>query len=256
MRGIVVRDGFPGGSVRSWEERLGKIELDSSSLSQQVSRVLTEAILEGVFSGGEKLIENKLQKVLGVSRSPIREALRDLERKGLVEIVPRKGCFVRNISARDIEEHFPVRAALEGLAAREAMRKMDSQTLALIEKTLEGMRQAVENGDAKTYWTHHRRFHELFIGACGNQLLVSLLKTLRTHALWYRFSYRYYREDLRRSLACHEEIAELFRNPSTEREEEIERKVRTHIEEAMERFLEYLRGKDGTKLGSVEGFSK
>jgi len=242
--------------VRGWEDKLAKMELDSSSLSQQISKVLTEAILEGVFSGGEKLVENKLQKVLGVSRSPIREALRDLERKGLVEIVPRKGCFVRNISARDIEEHFPVRAALEGLAAREAMRKMDPETLALLEKTLEGMREAVEIEDSKAYWTHHRTFHELFIDACGNQLLVSLLKTLRTHALWYRFSYRYYREDLRRSLACHEEIMELFRNPSAESEEEIEKKVRSHIEEAMERFLEYLGGQNRTKIGSVEGFSK
>ncbi len=242
--------------MRSWEEKLAKMELDSSSLSQQISKALTEAILEGLFSGGEKLIENRLQKVLGVSRSPIREALRDLERKGLVEIIPRKGCFVRNISARDIEEHFPVRAALEGLAAREAMRKMDSETLALLEKTLEGMRQAVHNEDAKTYWACHRTFHELFIDACGNQLLVGLLKTLRTHALWYRFSYRYYREDLRRSLACHEEIMELFRNPSPESEEQIEKKVRIHIEEAMERFLDYLRGQAGTKLGSVGGFSK
>lgn len=228
-------------SLENWEERLGKVELDSSSLSQQISKILTEAILEGAFTGGQKLTEGKLQRIFGVSRSPIREALRDLERRGLVEIIPRKGCFVKSISPRDIKDHFPVRAALEGLAAKEAMRRMDSKTIALLETTLEGMRRAVLNQDAKAYWEHHRVFHELFIGACGNQLLMDLLKTLRTHALWYRFSYRYYQEDLRGSLACHEEIMELFRNPTPEGEQEVERKVRLHIEEAMGRFLEYLK---------------
>ncbi len=146
------------------------------SLVEEVSRVLREAILEGTLRGGEQLVEAKLQEQFGVSRSPIREALRDLEKRGLVEIVPRKGAFVRTISSRDIEENFPVRAVLEGLAAKEALDKLQPQQMRDMEGALEKMRGAVGAKDGKSYWEYHRFFHETFIGACGNQLLMGLLR--------------------------------------------------------------------------------
>lgn len=202
--------------------------------------MLREAILEGTLRGGEQLVEAKLQEQFGVSRSPIREALRDLEKRGLVEIVPRKGAFVRTISSRDIEENFPVRAVLEGLAAKEALDKLQPQQMRDMEGALEKMRGAVGAKDGKSYWEYHRFFHETFIGACGNQLLMGLLRDLRTHALWYRFSYQYYQEDLERSLAIHEKILELFQEKDPKRSQELEVMVRAHIEEAMDRFLSYL----------------
>ena len=88
-------------------------------LGQQVSHILTEAILEGVLKGGDQLVEAELQKQFGISRSPLREAFRDLEKKGLVFIIPRKGTYVKQLSRKDIEDNFPVRAMLEGLAAQE-----------------------------------------------------------------------------------------------------------------------------------------
>lgn len=202
--------------------------------------MLREAILEGTLRGGEQLVEAQLKEQFGVSRSPIREALRDLEKKGLVEIVPRKGAFVRTISSKDIEENFPVRAVLEGLAAKEALDKLQPEQMRDMERALEKMRGAVEAKDGKSYWEHHRLFHDTFIQACGNQLLMGLLRDLRTHALWYRFSYQYYQEDLARSLAIHENIIELFRKKDPKRSQELEVMVRIHIEEAMERFLSYL----------------
>lgn len=223
-----------------WTERLSQTELSDTSLASQISRILTECILEGAIGGGERLVEAELQRRFRVSRSPIREALRDLEKKGLVEIVPRKGTFVRIITAADIREHFPVRAVLEGLAARHSLGRLSPKALKAMEGCLEGMRRAVSANDTKSYWEHHRSFHDLFIEACGNQLLIGMLKNLRTHALWYRFSYRYYQEDLSRSLGVHEEIMEIFREGTTGRGEELERKVRSHIEEAMESFLDYL----------------
>ena len=99
------------------------IDLKSSVLGEQVSQILMETILEGVLKGGDKLVEAELQKKFGISRSPLREAFRDLEKKGLVVIIPRKGSFVRRITQKDIEENFPVRSVLEGLAAKEAFQK-------------------------------------------------------------------------------------------------------------------------------------
>lgn len=208
-------------------------------LAERVSKILTEAILEDVLKGGDKLIESELQKQFGISRSPLREAFRDLEKKGLVTITPRRGTFVRRISRRDIKENFPVRAILEGLAAREAFRRMDDKDRARLEQVLEKMAQAVVQSDPKAYWKHHIVFHEIFIAACCNDVLIPILSNLRMHSLWYRFSYKYYREDLPGSLAVHQKILELFNDDRTD-PAALAALVQDHIERAAEKFLAYL----------------
>ena len=88
------------------EKLTGKIkdlEFRPHVLGEQVSRILTEAILEGVLNGGDQLIEAELQSQFGISRSPLREAFRDLEKKGLVVIIPRKGTYVKQVSRKDIQ---------------------------------------------------------------------------------------------------------------------------------------------------------
>ncbi len=208
-------------------------------LVENVSRILSEAILEGTLKEGDQLIEADLKDQFGISRSPLREAFRVLEKKGLVEIVPRKGTFVKEISRRDIEEHFPVRSVLEGLAAREAYQRITDEDLEEMTLAFENMRQAADNNDAKAYWEHHSLFHRVWINACANLLLIDLLSTLRMHTMWYRFSYKYYMEDFRKSLRIHRRILDLFRSKKSD-PHEIEAVVRDHIEVAVERFLTYL----------------
>ena len=113
-------------------------------IGEQISRVLTDAIMEGTLKGGDQLVETELQEFFGVSRSPLREAFRDLEKRGLVVIVPRKGTFVKQISREDIEEIFPVRTALEGLAAKIAFNRMTASDLEEMGNTLEDMKKAVK----------------------------------------------------------------------------------------------------------------
>ena len=208
-------------------------------LGAQVAESLTIGILEGTFKGGEQLIELELQNYFGVSRSPLREAFRELEKKGLVEIVPRKGTFVKRITRRDIEEHFPVRAALEGLAAELAAHHMTQEHLLVLEREFENMSRGVREVDTQTYYTHHLAFHECFIGACNNKVLIESLKTLRMQNLWHRFSYQYYQEDLNKSLAVHETILNEFRNEKKD-PSKCRRLVENHINIALERFLAYL----------------
>lgn len=88
------------------------------SLMEDITNSLRDAIIEGRLQPGQQIVEKELQKTLGVSRAPIREALLKLEGQGLVDIIPRKGSFVRTITARFIQENFIIRAWLEGLAAR------------------------------------------------------------------------------------------------------------------------------------------
>ena len=220
-------------------DNIEKIDLMPRVLGEQVSCILTEAILEGVLNGGDKLIEAELQKKFGISRSPLREAFRDLEKKGLAIIIPRKGTFVRRITRKDIEENFPVRSKLEGLAAEQAFPNMTDKDRKKLIQALQSMEKAVQGHNTKTYWKHHILFHDTFIEASGNDVLIGILRTLRMHSMWHRFSYQYYQEDLQKSLAVHRTICDLFHdalsNPAV-----LGNLVQHHIEEAFERFVAYL----------------
>jgi DNA-binding GntR family transcriptional regulator len=221
------------------ERKIPMGDFKPTVLVEEVSRILTDAILDGVFKAGEQLVEADLKEHLQISRSPIREALRDMATKGLVEILPRKGAFVKRITGRDIQEHFPVRSVLEGLAARVAYRRVSQEDLEGMTEALDQMRRAARKSDGRGFWEHHIRFHEIFIRASGNQLLIDLLKTLRMHAMWHRFSYQYYKEDFQKSLANHQTILNLFKSRDAD-EQEIQRVVADHIEVAVDRFLAYL----------------
>jgi len=207
-------------------------------IGEQISKVLTDAIMEGTLKGGDQLVETELQEFFGISRSPLREAFRDLEKKGLVVILPRKGTFVKQISREDIEENFPVRAVLEELAAKIAFNRMTATDLEEMDNTLENMKKAVKENDTKAYWEQHLIFHEIFINASGNHVLIGLLTNLRLHSMWYRFSYQYYEKDLEKSLEVHQLIYDLFRGKKDQRK--LVKTVQNHIEEALDTFLLYL----------------
>ena len=225
--------------MKSLTSKLKSIDFKPAGLVEKRSEAMTEAILEGVFKEGDQLTELELQKQFNISRTPIRESFRVLEKKGLVEVIPRRGTFVKRISPRDIEEHFPVRSVLEGLAAKEAYVKMSPGTLEAMERALARMKAAADNEDTKNYWKQHILFHEIFIDASDNQLLIGLLKNLRMQLMWYRLSYQYYQEDFKSSYRTHEKIMGLFRSRHTD-PDRLEAAVRAHIEEAVGKFLGYL----------------
>ncbi|UCF56042.1 MAG: GntR family transcriptional regulator, partial [Deltaproteobacteria bacterium] len=183
----------------------------------------------------------------GVSRTPLREAFRVLEKEGLVEIIPRKGTSVKSISRQDIEENFPVRAILEGLAARLAYTHLTEQDIDEMEEVLGGMRKAAEREDFMGFSKHHHTFHEIFIDASENQTLIYILGILRMHTLWHRYTYQYYKEDFRNSLKIHRQIIDLFKEKKVT-PEEIEKAVRQHIERALEPFLNAMEKLEGKKI--------
>jgi DNA-binding GntR family transcriptional regulator len=199
------------------------------SLTEQASRIIANAILEGELKGGEQLIESKLQKQFSISRSPIREAFRDLEKKGLVVIVPRKGVFVKTITLKDVQEHYPVQGVLEGLAAREACFKMTSEDLDEMEQELERMIRATKPMNVKAFQEHHELFHSIFIAASGNEVLINLIRNLRLQGIRYRYFHKHTEEYCRESISIHRRILDLFRNKKQD-PDEIERTVRNHIQ--------------------------
>jgi len=205
-------------------------------LAEQISKVLAEAILDGALAPGTKLLETELQQQLGISRSPLREAFRDLEKKGLVVILPRRGTFVREITTRDVQENFPVRANLEGMAARLAHGKLSKPDLEKMRAALEGMKRAGRSKDREAYRQNHQKFHDVFIEASDNRLLIDLLQNLRMHRLWYFVSYRYQKLDFQMAIDVHEQILNLFEQDRAD-PRDLERLVQTHIDDALEKLF-------------------
>jgi DNA-binding GntR family transcriptional regulator len=214
----------------------GRRVFRSMTLVEQVAKALKDDILTGRLKGGDQLLEDRLKGEFGISRTPLREAFRILEKEGLIEILPRKGAFVKRISRQDIEENFPVRAKLEGLAARLAYTNFSQQDIEEMEEMLEYMKEAAQRKDFSDYSAHHFAFHEIFINASKNETLIALLRNLRMHTLWHRYTYNYYKEDFRNSLMIHQQIIDLFKKKKVS-PEAVEKIVRQHIEVALGPFL-------------------
>jgi len=138
---------------------------------EQIKDLILGRILDGVYSPGERLVETKIAQELGVSQTSIREALRDLEHLGCVIYEPYRGCSVRQFSSDELLEAFPVRAAIEGLAARFAASHMDDAELAELERLYKEMLACGERGDAHAQSRADTAFHQAIARGSGNATL-------------------------------------------------------------------------------------
>jgi DNA-binding GntR family transcriptional regulator len=129
-----------------------------------------------------------------------------------------------------------VRANLEGMAARLAHGKLSKPDLEKMRSALEGMKRAGRNKDREAYRQNHQKFHDVFIEASDNRLLIDLLQNLRMHRLWYFVSYRYQKLDFQMALDVHEQILNLFEQERTDLRD-LEHLVQTHIDDALEKLF-------------------
>jgi DNA-binding GntR family transcriptional regulator len=140
-------------------------------LREQIKDILLERILRGELEPGERLVETRLARELGTSQAPVREALRDLQLLRLVESEPFRGARVRAVNDEQLLPVFPVRMALEELAAREAARRADSDMF-LLEREVEEMRSAARAGDWRAQISHDLAFHRAVIEMADNEPLL------------------------------------------------------------------------------------
>ena len=134
-------------------------EFKPVNLPAQVAQIIEERILDGEFSMGKQLVEIALSETFNTSRSTIRDALKILESKGLVTFIPWKGTFVKEITVRDFEDHFPVRAALHSLSAKLAYSKITEEQIGIMAKSLEQMKETPANKDFRSFMNYHGNFH-------------------------------------------------------------------------------------------------
>jgi DNA-binding GntR family transcriptional regulator len=149
-------------------------------LREQVKDVLIERILTGHYAPGERLVETRIARELGTSQTPVREALRELALLRFVESEPFRGSHVRQISLTEILEVYPVRSALEEVAAREAVWRLGDNVAAL-EEQLTSMRSAALCGDVTAQVVGDVAFHRLIVEAAGNATLLTVWDSLGIH---------------------------------------------------------------------------
>ncbi|MDO4268748.1 MAG: GntR family transcriptional regulator [Eubacteriales bacterium] len=158
-------------------------------LRDVVFNTLRQAILKGELEPGERLMEIQLAERLGVSRTPIREAIRKLELEGLVLMIPRKGAEVAKISEKSLRDVLEIRRSLDELAIELAIQRMSDGDIRNLEIAQENFRDAVEKGNAMTIAECDEHYHDVIYHATGNNRLVQILNNLREQMYRYRLEY-------------------------------------------------------------------
>lgn len=159
-----------------------KLEYDESenlmnSLRGKVFTQLRKGILTGAYKPGDSLIELRLSKELGVSRTPIREAIRQLELEGLVQAIPNKGAVVKGVTEQDVEDIFTIRTRIEGLAARWAAEKITDEEIKELKEALELEEFYTAKNDVAHLMEFDSRFHDIIFRASKSGPLMHMLST-------------------------------------------------------------------------------
>jgi DNA-binding GntR family transcriptional regulator len=148
------------------------------TLREKILETIRDAILKGNMKPGERVSEPELAERFGISRTPIREAFRQLESEGYLQVIPRKGAVVASLSERDVEEFYAIKIILEGFAARMAAENLTSKDIERLESINQRLQQIAAEGDVKTFFRVHNEFHEVFIKAAGNEKLYEMITQL------------------------------------------------------------------------------
>jgi DNA-binding GntR family transcriptional regulator len=151
-------------------------------LREQVRDLLLTRVMSGFYAPGERLVETRIAQELGISQAPLREALRDLEQLGCVVHEPFRGCSVRELSIADLLEAFPVRSALEGVAARLAAEQITDDELERLGALIEEMRAAAAAGDPIAESAADSAFHATIVEVARNAVLSRQWEQLQPHA--------------------------------------------------------------------------
>ena len=166
------------GPLQAFQER--------KSLGEHVFESLKHSIVRGKIAPGEWLVESHIAETLGISRTPVREAIHKLEREGLIERQPRGGFTVLGFERDDIEETFGIRSVLEGYAARLAAVKHDAQELEVLESKINEFQNALDRKKMNLLLEINTEFHDLLYGLSKSPKLINMINGLRDKIYRYR----------------------------------------------------------------------
>lgn len=209
-------------------------------LRDVVFNTLRQAILRGELEPGERLMEIQLANKLGVSRTPIREAIRKLELEGLVLMIPRKGAEVAEITEKSLRDVLEVRGSLEELSVELACDRITEEQIVQLKEAAKSFEEALQSGDVTVYAEADVKFHDIIYNATDNQRLVQLLYNLREQMYRYRVEYLKRKEVHQTLLAEHKYIIECIER----RDKEAAKKaISTHVENQAKKVTDTIRTK-------------
>ncbi len=224
------------------ERRLVPVKLDSyKPLREIVLEALREAIVSGVLEPGERLMEIQLAEEMGVSRTPVREAIRKLELEGFVVMVPRRGAYVAGVSHKDVKDVFEIRAALEGLAAGLAAEKITEEEIDEMERILyyEKMPDSLD-----VIVQSDIDFHALLYKASRNERLIQILANLKEQTQRFRTTSLAVPGRVKNTIQEHRAIIDAVARHDVE---EAQKLAAAHIENAGNVMFEALRGMSSSR---------
>lgn len=210
--------------------------LSGNPLRKHVYREIEKAILDGVFPPGYSLTEGKLSHELGVSRTPVREALMQLELEGLVKTVPNKGAVVVGVTSQDIDDIYTIRTRIEGLATRRCAQHIGEEELEELRQVVELQEYFVTKQDYLQVWHLDSRFHELIYEGCRSRPLKQILSLFHN----YIQKAREYSVKSGRAKASTQEHRAIFDAIEAHDLDRAEAAMALHVNNARDAFFEYM----------------
>ncbi|MGB9812917.1 MAG: GntR family transcriptional regulator [Thermovenabulum sp.] len=215
------------------------IRLDNyKPLREIVFQALREAIISGELKPGERLMEVQLAEEMGVSRTPVREAIRKLELEGLVVMVPRKGAYVAGLSMKDAADVFEVRQSLEGLAAALAAERITDEEIEALERILLEINDAAEKNDLNLIIQKDAEFHNILFKASRNDKLVQIINNLKEQIDRFRIQSFENPGRLKKLVEEHKKIVEAISERNVEKAKKL---AEEHIEKVENNVMNILR---------------
>lgn len=206
------------------------------SLRGQVFDKIRSDILNGKYKRGEELVESSIGKELGISRTPVREAIRQLELEGLVQLVPNKGAFVTGISKKDVRDIYLIRARLEGLAARMAAKNITPELLDAMEETVVLSEYHAKKEHYEQVCEMDSKFHKLLYKASGSRILEHTLTDFHQYVQRVRMASIMKKRRMEKSNDEHDAILTAIREHDEEKAELV---ATRHISNTVENLKNY-----------------
>ena len=202
-------------------------------LADTIAQDLEELIFDGTFSDGDRLDEVKLAEQFGVSRTPLREAFQRLALSGLVDLIPRRGAFVRQPGPVELMEMFEVMAEIEAVCGRLAAMRISDQALKDLTDANAKCHEAVDAGDPDTYYLENERFHRIIYNQSGNSFLEQEASKLHRRLKPFRRQQLRFRGRMAQSMSEHEDIVRALENGKPD---ETANALRSHVAVQGEKF--------------------
>lgn len=205
-------------------------------LSQKAYSSLKKKIINNIIKPGTKLSEATIANQMGISRTPVREALKELVHNGFATMNPNMGIVVNNFSIEDFIEVMQLRGALEGLAARIAAAIISKEEIKELENCINKMKICCDENNILKYSEVDRKFHEIILNACKNKRLTRFHKILKEQIHGYRIKFLNMPGGFKYSFNSHQQILEAFKKNNLEEAESLSQ---LHIKDALKKIVDY-----------------